>query len=79
MKRYVIRYEYPGTVNGEPVGTIYARECGWVSPGSWSYRRDPHEATQFPTLEEALHVMRDKSWPLAEVVEIDGAGMEGAR
>ena len=68
---YVIRYRYPGTTNGVPVGDVYALDVGTLSPGSWSYTKDPLTATAFPNDEDARAEVARHSWPDATVEKVD--------
>jgi hypothetical protein len=70
VKRYVIRYEYPGTVNGQPVGTVYALDISDLSPGSWSYSKKPESATLFDSYEQAQKVREKHRWNYSAVVEV---------
>jgi hypothetical protein len=70
-KRYVIRYRYPGTANGSPVGIVYALDIAHLSGrGAWSYVKDPREATMFDSEEAAERVIDGKHWPEARVEEL---------
>lgn len=72
MTVWVIRYRYPGTTNGQPVGLVYAVECTGpaFTPGTWSYAKAPEDATRFDTREDAETVARTKHWPEATAVEL---------
>lgn len=68
---FVIRYRYPGTVNGRPVGYVYALNCSYLSPGVWSYAKDPEDASMWHTREEAeAELAGHRWWPEAAVVEV---------
>jgi hypothetical protein len=71
--KFVIRYRYPGTLNHRPVGVVYAEDISYISPGSWSYSKDPQEATKFDSEEDAERAMRNKNWPEATVVRLSQA------
>jgi hypothetical protein len=62
---WAIRYRYPGTVNGRPVGKVYVVDIGHRS---WSYTYDIEEATTFATRAEAEAVARRHYWPEAKAV-----------
>jgi hypothetical protein len=69
--RYAIQYRYPGTVNGEPVGYVFAQDIGRVAPGCWSYTAVPHDATLFSDWESADAVRQQKRWPESSVVPVE--------
>lgn len=60
---YLIRYDYPGTTNGQPVGAVYVERIPWAGEGVYSYTRDPQEATVWDTAEAAEAEARGKHWP----------------
>ena len=66
-ERWVIEYQYPGTVSGDPVGFVFALDINGLSPGAWSYTKDASEATAFPTAEAAHAEMIRHQWPRATV------------
>jgi hypothetical protein len=67
---WVIRYHSRSTVNGEPVGIVYALDIGHLAPGAWSYKKEPAEATQFDSRHEAESIIQQIGhWPEAEAVE----------
>lgn len=68
--RYAIRYESNSTVNGQPVGTVYAEDIGRISPGCWSYTKESTKATLFDSYDAAWAVRQRHGWPSSEVVEI---------
>lgn len=68
---YVIRYRYPGTVQGDPVGVVYAVKCSW-GRDVWSYEKHPAHAEWFPTEAEAEAERVKHSWP-ESAVEFVGA------
>jgi hypothetical protein len=69
--KYAIRYRYPGTENGTPVGVVFALDAGDIAPGVWSYAKDPREATLFDTAEDAERTLAQHHyWPEAQVVEV---------
>lgn len=73
--RYVIEYEYPGTVNGVPVGRVFAQRLEPpFAPGTWSYVHEAQAATLFTTEDEARREASTKSWPSVKVVAV---GIEG--
>lgn len=65
---WAIRYRYPGTVNGQPVGMVYAVSVTHLAPLAWSYTRDIDTATTFASRAEAEAVARGKWWPEARAV-----------
>jgi len=71
---YVVRFRYPGTTSGAPVGLVYALDIGHLWPGTWSYVKDPAGATHFDTLEDAERVSRRRyPWHEATVVPMEDA------
>jgi hypothetical protein len=74
---FVIRYRYPGSAGGTPVGLVYAQEQRALGPSVWSYTKDPGKATAFGTAEEAEATIaprrRRGSWPEATVIALADA------
>lgn len=70
MRFFAIQYESRSTVNGEPVGTVYAVDISHLSPGAWSYTKDPERATLFKGSELAERVIAQHLWHAATVVEV---------
>lgn len=75
----LIRYTYPGTTNGRPVGEVYALrlpESLVGRRGGFSYAKDPAQATAF-TPSEAAALIREHGersvWPGAQAVPLDAA------
>lgn len=66
-ERWVIEYDYPGTVQDKPVGFVFALNINQISPGAWSYTKDPNEATAFTTEEDARAEATKHAWPRATV------------
>lgn len=73
MTRYAIQYQYPGTVNGEAVGLVYAQDIGRLSPGCWSYTKTPSEATLFADYNSAFTERGKHGWPDSSVVAVEAA------
>lgn len=75
MSDYIIRYRYPGTVNGRRVGRVYVLRCDGpgFAPGTFSYTKDPREATGWATEPEANDVLNRTYWPVAEIMRRDEA------
>ena len=73
MPKHVIRYRYPGTVNDQPVGLVYAQDVSHIcGKGAWSYTKDPQQATHFDS-REAAECERDRHylmWREGEVLEL---------
>lgn len=66
MSGYLIQYVYPGTVNGEPVGTVYVTGPHFVEqlghPGCFSHTYRVSEAAVWPTRDEAERELTRRSW-----------------
>jgi hypothetical protein len=75
--KYAIRYRYPGSDRGVPVGIVYALRVRDVIPGYprdvWSYSTDPKSATRFSSRDEAEQEAAHHNWPESAVVEVPGA------
>ena len=69
---FLIKYTYPGTVNGERVGEVYVQRFD-VGRNIFSYTKDPAEATRWSTEEGALLVCMGRAWPGATPVPIEQA------
>lgn len=67
---YAVEYDSLSTVNGKPVGTVFAQHCPHIGRDVWSYTKDSAEATHFPTREEAERVCSHHWWNAARVVEV---------
>lgn len=70
MSTWAIKYRYRGTTNGKPVGIVYALNCHDISPRVWSYTKEPHTATQFPTQESAQSEIARHQWAEAIAVKV---------
>ena len=70
-ERWVIRYRYPGTVSGRPVGWVYALHLPEIGPGVWSYTTERDAATTFDSEAEAERVGHHMWWPNATAVRCD--------
>lgn len=67
----VIQYDYPGTTNGRPVGTVYVERVQW-GEGVFSHTYDPEQATKFSP-EEAAREISIRYWPRARPVPLNEA------
>ena len=74
--RYVIRYDSHSTVNGVRVGRVYVRSVGDVSPGAFSYTKDPAEASTFER-DEAVGLLHRHTWNDAVIVAEGSARERG--
>lgn len=66
---HIIRYEYPGTTNGQPVGTVYVTGP-WFGIETYSHTYKVEDAAKFPSRDEAMELMHGKSWPRAIAVPL---------
>lgn len=63
MSEYLIRYRYPGTTNGKPVGDVYVQAISAsISPGSFSYCKEPEHATRWPDQDAAELELARRTW-----------------
>jgi len=60
---FVIEYEYPGTVNGQPVGRIYVDGPLFGSDDIFSYVQDRARASGWPSREAAEAEAGRRYWP----------------
>lgn len=58
---YLIRYTYPGTRNGRPVGDVYVTGPHFGTD-IWSHTYEPSKAARWRTRAEAEAALRDKRW-----------------
>jgi hypothetical protein len=68
--KYAIRYDSRSTVNGEPVGQVYALDIDHISPGCWSHSKTAEKATQFNSWDDADRVVQRHRWHGAQIVEV---------
>lgn len=78
-EKVLIRYNYPGTTNGKPVGEVYVTDVygGGVNDIAFSHTYDPAKALRF-TREQAADALSYRSWrhnngrivPLSEAVNL---------
>ena len=66
---YAIEYESRSTINGKPLGRVFALDVNDISPGCWSYVHDPHEATLFSS-EKAARAAVSRYWHDIRIVEV---------
>lgn len=67
---YLIRYDYPGTINGKPVGRVYLTGPLFGGSGIFSHTYDPSDPTvaRFPTVAHASREISRGYWPNASVI-----------
>lgn len=77
---YVIRYDYPGTENGKPVGPIYVVRFWNGEVWCHSYTRNPGGATHYTEAEardtlagQTRHMDHPPHWPNATIVRLASA------
>lgn len=58
---YVIRYIYPGTTNGKPVGLVFITGPHF-GQDIWSHTKKVAEAATWDTFEEAYQELSRRSW-----------------
>lgn len=72
----VIKYDYPGTTNGEAVGPVYVQRVADVIPNYpedvFSYSKNHQEATKFRE-SVALREISKRYWPNAKIVSLKEA------
>ena len=72
VTRFAISYHSNSTVNGEPVGRVFAQDIGRISPGCWSYSKDPREATLFSDWDSAFREsQKHRFWSYMQVVAVE--------
>lgn len=76
MPKFAIQYHSASTVNGQPVGKVYAQDVAdaishYPRNTAWSYVTEPSKATLFDSIEAAEALARTKSWRGVSVVEVE--------
>lgn len=69
--KYVIRYTYPGTTSGKPVGQVYVQAVRERIPGfpmeAYSYTKSVDDATKW-SYDEGVVALRTHYWTRAALV-----------